>query len=69
MANYEFGTLKTLKKFIDKEANSNDRYSGNVLLPGFNFDEEVEYLKASIWTTEDIIDYIVASNPVLYALM
>lgn len=69
MANYEFASLKGLKKFIDNEAMRDDRYKGSVLLPGFNLDEECAVLREDGWPVSDIIEYIITANTCLWALV
>ena len=65
--NIEFTQIRSLVKYCDDQANRNDEYAGGVLLHGFDLDGEIKTLQDARWTSPDIIDYIIYSNPVLWA--
>lgn len=65
--NYQFSTVKDLLKYIDRENSLTNEYKCNVILPSFDLPGSIEILKNEDWDDEDIITYIVASNPVLWA--
>ncbi len=67
MPNFEFQQIRMLKKYADSQASRTDDHRGSVLCEGFDFDKSVAILERKQWSAHDIINYVIASNPVLWA--
>lgn len=63
----EFKTWRTFLKYIKDQESDESIYGGAVLLPTFNIQEEYELLDKDNILLDDIITYVVVSNPVLWA--
>ena len=59
MPNLNFGQIRSLLKYIDKEEERDDEYQGSVLRNDFELQKSIDVLQNERWPVSDIIEYIV----------
>lgn len=68
MPNLNFsGRIKQLTNYIEEQESRDDIYQGSVIKYSFDYQGEIAALKAGGMSVVDIIDYVAAENPVLWA--